>query len=270
MPPHDDEAECQRRGEDQADRTPNPRPEDGSHNDGHGRQSGGMAVEKWLHYIPGERFDDHEQQRRVDCCPPAGIDRRRERQRGNGPQQRPDVRDEPKQSCQHPPERCGRHADHPESHSDHPTEASIHAQLRHEVSAEALARIVHRECRPVQIGGAKRRMNLSRRSSRCIRMKIATISTIMVVSRGPSTGSITARPTASTEDFGGASSTTSGCCCVPAGRAAVSVLSPRVETAGTATGAAAGLPPLRSLVIDVTRVVAKTWILSTLLWTAST
>ena len=155
MPPHDDEAERQRRGEDQADRAPNPRPEDGRDNDGHGRQSGGVAVEQWLDHIPGERFDDHEQQRHVDCRPPAGIDGRRKRQRGNRRQQRPDVWDEPEQTCQHAPERCGRYADQPESHSDHHTEAGIHAQLRHEVSAEALARIVHRDCRPVQIRGAK-------------------------------------------------------------------------------------------------------------------
>jgi hypothetical protein len=114
-----------------------------------------VAVEQWLDHIPGKRFDDHKQQRHVDCCPPAGIDCRRKHQRGNRRQQRPDVRNEPKQTCQHAPERCGRYADQPESHSDHHAEAGIHAQLRYEVSAEALACIVHRKCRPVQIGGAK-------------------------------------------------------------------------------------------------------------------
>jgi hypothetical protein len=77
-----------------------------------------------------------------------------------------------------------------------------------------------------------RRMNLSRRSSHCSRIKIATISTMTVVLRGPRTGSITARATASTEGCGVAISTTSGCCGVPPVIAVASVLPARGRTAG--------------------------------------
>src|SRR5215211_2198416 len=69
--------------------------------------------------------------------------------------ERADIRDEPHQGSEDPPQERARNADRPEPERDRHPERGIEAELREKIPTEAAGRIVHRGRGAMQIVGAE-------------------------------------------------------------------------------------------------------------------
>ena len=72
--PQDHQADRQRAGQDQPDRSPQKGPEGGSHQQGHFRDADALAEQPRLHDVIGEHFEDYDQPKNQEWLhPPRGI-----------------------------------------------------------------------------------------------------------------------------------------------------------------------------------------------------
>ena len=152
---HDDEAEGERGGQNEADRAPDPRPEDGGDHDRERRQPGGVAVDQRLDHLPGDELH-HE----VECCGPddhgpAGVDGRSERHGEEGGADRADIGDEAQQAGQDAPEHRVGNADDQQADADDDGEGGVDAELGEEIAAEAAAAVIDGDRGAVEVVGAE-------------------------------------------------------------------------------------------------------------------
>ena len=150
----DDEADGERRGEDEADGTPQEGPDRGREHDRHGRQPAAVPVDQGLQGVGHRRLDQEEQGRGPGQHRPARVDDRRHGGRERRGDEGADVGHEPQRRAQDAPERRARHADQPQARRDHQAEAGVDGELGEEEAAQAAGGVVDGRGRLLQVGRA--------------------------------------------------------------------------------------------------------------------
>ena len=117
MPPEHHEAEGQRRREEEADRPPEPGPEDRRDHHREGRQAGALAVDQRLDHMAHQRLGDEEQGERHSAIDQPGIDGGGEGDRQRAGDEGADIGHEAHQRREDAPQQRARHADQPTGRS---------------------------------------------------------------------------------------------------------------------------------------------------------
>ena len=128
MPPKHHQAERQRGGQDQPDRSPQPRPERRRQHDGEGRQPGAVAIDQRLDQLAHDRLHHEVEGSGPQQHGPARIDGRRQRQRHHGGERRADIGHEAQQRAENAPHHRRGDADEGQPRADDHAERRVHAQ----------------------------------------------------------------------------------------------------------------------------------------------
>jgi hypothetical protein len=92
--------------------------------------------------MAGQRLHDDEQGSGHQQHRPAGVDRRRQREREGGGDERADVGHKAQDRGEDAPEHRARHADEEQADADHQAEGGVEGQLRQEQLAQTSCGIV--------------------------------------------------------------------------------------------------------------------------------
>jgi hypothetical protein len=138
-----DEAERQRRRDEEPDRPPEPGPEDRRDNDRERRQAGALAIDERLDDVAHERLGDDEQRRRPQHHRPAGIDGGGEPDRQQRRDEGADIGHEAQQRRENAPQHRARHADDPQPGRGPDPEGGVERELGEVEAREPARRVVH-------------------------------------------------------------------------------------------------------------------------------
>ena len=148
-----DEADRERRRQEEPDRSPEHRPERGGDHDGDGRQSRMVTVGKRLHQLANDGLDAAQGRDGPQAHRPARIDRGREPDGQHRADDGSDIWDEPRDREDDAEQDGARHADQPQHRPDRHTRRRVQRALGQQIAAEALSAVVDGSRRALQIAG---------------------------------------------------------------------------------------------------------------------
>ena len=152
---HDHQAQGEWGGQDQPDRAPQPRPENGGDHDRNRGQPRAVAINQRLDYLADRQLHHRVQRHRPDHGRPSGIDPGGQRDREQTGKPRADIRHEAQQRPGDAPQHRARNAQDGEPQADHAAEPGVDAELRKEVAAQSPASVVQRDGGAVEVVGAE-------------------------------------------------------------------------------------------------------------------
>jgi hypothetical protein len=140
----DDQAHRERRGQQQADRPPEPGPERDRAEQGHLRDARALAVDEGFEGEAAGQLQRHEEPAHQEGREPGGEGGQREDHEHEGSHPDADVGDEAQDRGEEAPEQGVRHAQQEQAGRDADAEARVDDGLHQEVVADALAGLVER------------------------------------------------------------------------------------------------------------------------------